>query len=48
VRGRHHDPAFEVEVADGEIDHLRTDHAEIDHVRAGLGCAEHDGLRHRG
>ena len=30
VRGGDHDPAFEVEVADGEIDHLGPDHAEID------------------
>ena len=39
VRGGDADAAVEPELADGEIDHLRADEAEVEHVRAGIGRA---------
>ena len=42
VRGGDLDPAVEPELADGEIEHLRPDHAEVEHVRAGRdGALDH-------
>ncbi len=34
VRGGDHDPAFEVEFTDSEIDHLGPDHPDVDDVGA--------------
>jgi hypothetical protein len=47
VRGGDGDAAFEPELADREIDHLRSDQAELDDVRARLRCTAHDGIGHR-
>ena len=41
-------PAIEPELADREIDHLRPDEAEVEHVGARLGRARDHGLGHRG
>ena len=48
MRGGDHDPTIEVQLADGEIDHLRADQPELDDLCASLGRASHDRLRHRG
>jgi hypothetical protein len=47
VRRGDGDTAVEPELADGEIHHLRSDQAQLHHVRTGLGCAAHDCLPHR-
>ena len=47
VRGGDHDPALEIEVADGEVDHLGPDHPDVDDVGARLGRAAHGRLGHR-
>ena len=47
VRRRHLDAAVEPEPADGEVDHLRPDHPQIEHVRACCGGAFDRGCRHR-
>ncbi len=48
MRGRDRDPAVEPQLADREIDHLRPDEAELEHVRARLGRAGDRRLGHRG
>src|SRR4051794_28035143 len=47
VRGGHHHAAVEAELADREVDHLGSDHPEVDHVRAGVRRAVDQGRRHR-
>jgi hypothetical protein len=48
VRGGDGDPAVEAELADREVDHLRPDEPDVQHVDAGVGGAARDGLGHRG
>ena len=48
MRRRHHHAAFELQLPDGEVDHLRSDQAQIRHIRAGVGRASHHGFRHGG
>ena len=47
VRGGDHDPAVEAERADREVDHLRPDEPDVDHVGARLGRALDQRRRHR-
>ena len=47
VRRGHRDAAVELELADREIDHLRADHPEIEHLGSGIGCAFAHRRRHR-
>jgi hypothetical protein len=42
MRGRDRDPAVEAELADGEVQHLRADHPDVDHVGAPVGGALDD------
>src|SRR5205823_157478 len=46
-RRGHLDAAVELELADGEIGHLRPDEAEVENLGAGVGSAAHDGVGHR-
>ena len=47
VRRGDRDAAVEPELADREIDHLRADEPEVEHVRAAVGGALAHGRRHR-
>ena len=47
VRRGDGDPAVEAELADREIEHLRADHAEVEHLRAAVGRAFAHRRRHR-
>ena len=47
VRGGDADAAVELELADGEIDHLRPDHPEVEHVGAAVGGAVDQRRGHR-
>ena len=48
VRGGDRDPAVEAELADSEIQHLRSHEPEVEHLRAGARRALDRRLRHRG
>src|SRR5215217_5642599 len=47
VRGRDRDPPVEPEVADGEIEHLRPDEADVEDLRAGVHRTALRRRRHR-
>jgi hypothetical protein len=46
VRRRHHHAAVQPELSDREIDHLRSDHADIRNVGTGLRRSAHEGRGH--
>ena len=47
VRGRHGHPTVETELADGEVEHLRADHPDIEDLGSSFGGAADDCAGHR-
>jgi hypothetical protein len=48
VRSGDHDPAVQLEFADGEIEHLGADHPDVRNLGAAVGRPAHHGRGHRG
>ena len=46
MRGGDGDPALQLELADGAVEHLGADHPDVDDVGAPVGCAVDRSARH--